>query len=178
MAERLTIARPYAKAIFHLASAANRLPQWSTALQVAAAVVADPRVRALLGNPNVASEQLVGLISSVGGKRFDEPARNFISALAANRRLGFLPEIATRFEQLRAEAERTVEVTVSSAIALSSEQQQHYAAALRARLGREVHLHCELDPGVLGGAIVRAGDLVIDGSVRAGLSQLASAIAD
>ena len=177
MAERLTIARPYAKAVFQLASAGKRLPQWSTALQVASAVVADPRVRALLGNPNVSSEQLVGLISGVGGKQFDDQARNFISTLAANRRLGFLPEIAARFEQLRAEAERTVEVTVSSATALSSEQQQRYTAALRARLGREVHLHCELDPGVLGGAIVRAGDLVIDGSVRAGLIQLAGAIA-
>ena len=182
MAERVTIARPYAKAVFQLAQAQQRLPQWSAALRAAAAVVADARVRALLGNPGVTPAQLVELVTGIAGqdlgaKAFDAQAQNFIATLAANRRLGFLPEIAARYEQLRADAERTLEVTVTSAVALSGAQQQRYALALSARLGREVRLHCELDPGLLGGAIVRADDLVIDGSVRAGLSQLAAATA-
>jgi F-type H+-transporting ATPase subunit delta len=177
MAERLTIARPYAKAVFALARAGKRLPQWSQALSVAASVVADTRVAALLGNPGVSAEQLVDLITGVGGSAFDENAKNFIRTLAANKRLAFLPEIAARYEQLRADAERTVDVTVTSAVELSAEQQQHYTQAMKKRLDREVRLHCAVDPTLLGGAVVRADDLVIDGSVRAGLAQLAAATA-
>jgi F-type H+-transporting ATPase subunit delta len=177
MAERITIARPYAKAVFMLAQGAARLPQWSEALQSAASVVADPRVQALLGNPGISPEQLAELVTGAAGAGFDQQASNFISTLAANRRLGFLPEIAARYEQLRADAERTVDVTVTSAVELSTQQKASYTAALRKRLAREVRLHCELDPSLLGGAVVRADDLVIDGSVRAGLSQLATAAA-
>ena len=179
MAERITIARPYAKAVFRLALGQKRLPQWSAALAAAAAVVADPRVRALLGNPGISAAQLVALVTDIGGsgQAFDEQARNFIATLAANKRLGFLPEIAARFEQLRADAERTVDVTVTSAVALSPEQQTRYTEAMRKRLDRDVRLHCEVDPSLLGGAVVRADDLVIDGSVRAGLTQLAAATA-
>jgi F-type H+-transporting ATPase subunit delta len=177
MAERLTIARPYAKAVFQQASGQKRLPQWSDALRLAASIIADPRVGALIGNPRVSTAQLVELVTGVAGKDLDGEARNLIATLAANRRLGFLPEIAARFEQLRAEAERTVDVTVTSAIELSREQQQQYTAALAKRLDREVRLHCRIDPDLLGGAVVRADDLVIDGSVRAGLAQLAAATA-
>ena len=156
------------------------LPQWSEALRAAANVVSDPRVKALLGNPSMSADQLVSLVAeisgaSLGAQGFDEQARNFIATLAANRRLGFLPEIAARYEQLRADAERTVDVTVTSAVELSTEQKTRYTDAMRKRLDREVRLHCELDPSLLGGAVVRADDLVIDGSVRAGLAQLAAA---
>ncbi len=175
MAERITIARPYAKAVFKLAYSQKRLPQWSEVLGIAASVVADPRVGALLHNPAVSADQLVSLVTDVGGARLDEQARNLIATLAANRRLAYLPEIAARYEQLRADAERTVEVTVTSAVELSAAQRTHYAEALAKRLGREVRLSCHTDPGLLGGAIVRADDLVIDGSVRAGLAQLATA---
>ncbi len=175
MAERITIARPYAKAVFKLAISQKRLPQWSEALGIAAAVVADPRVAPLLNNPAVSAGQLVGLVTEVGGTRLDEQARNLVATLAANRRLGYLPEIAARYEQLRADAERTVDVTVTSAVELSAAQRTHYADALAKRLGREVRLSCHTDPSLLGGAVVRADDLVIDGSVRAGLAQLAAA---
>ena len=175
MAERLTIARPYAKAVFKLALGQKRLPQWAEALGLAARVVADPRVVPLLDNPALSPEQLAGLVADVGGERFDEQARNFIATLAANRRLEYLPEIAARYEQMRADAERTVEVTVTSAVELSAAQRTHYAEALAKRLGRKVRLSCQMDPELLGGAVVRADDLVIDGSVRTGLSQLAAA---
>jgi F-type H+-transporting ATPase subunit delta len=177
MAERITIARPYAKAVFELAQQAGRLPQWSTALQLAAQVVADPRVAALLGNPGVGPGQPAQVLAGTVGAGLDEQGRNFIATLAANRRLGYLPEIAGRYEQLRADAERTVVVTVTSAVALSAEQRKRYSEALAKRLGRAVQLRCELDPTLIGGATVRADDLVIDGSVRAGLSQLAAATA-
>jgi F-type H+-transporting ATPase subunit delta len=178
MAERITIARPYAKAVFELAHSQKRMPQWSAALGIAATVVADPRVGALLGNPAVSADQLVDLVTEVGGARLDEQARNLIAILAANRRLGYLPEIAARYAQLRADAERTVEVTVTSAVELSAAQKAHYADALAKRLGRKVRLSCQTDPSLLGGAVVRADDLVIDGSVRAGLTQLAAATAN
>lgn len=177
MAERITIARPYAKAVFQLAHAAQRLPQWSEALRATATVVADPRVKALLGNPGISAAELVSLVSGSCGAALDEQAQNFIRTLAVNKRLGFLPEIAARYAQLRADAERTVEVTVTSAVELSAEQQQRYADAMRKRLDRDVRLHCQIDPSLLGGAVIRADDLVIDGSVRAGLTQLAAAAA-
>ena len=177
MAERITIARPYAKAVFQLAQGQQRLPQWSEVLRLAASIVADRRVKALLGNPGVSAAQLVDLVTGAGGDAFDEPAGNFIATLAANRRLGFLPEIAARYEQMRADAERTVDVIVTSAVELSAEQQTRYTEALARRLGRQVRLHCQIDATLLGGAVVRADDLVIDGSVRAGLSQLAAATA-
>jgi F-type H+-transporting ATPase subunit delta len=177
MAERITIARPYAKAIFRLASDRKQLPQWSTFLERAAATVADPQLRPLLNNPNVAAEQLIGLISAIAGSDPDPEAQNLLRSLSANRRLSYLPEIAAHFERLRAEAERTLDVTVTSAIELSSEQRERFAAAMRKRLNREVHLHCEIDPTLIGGAVIRADDLVIDGSVRAGLTQLAATAA-
>jgi len=177
MAERITIARPYAKAVFQLALQAERLPQWSAALRVCAAIVTDPRVHALLAHPGVSAGELVELVTGVAGAQLDEPARNLIATLAANRRLSYLPEIAARYEQLRADAERTVEVTVTSAVELSAEQRSAYTTALTRRLGRQVRLHCQTDPSLLGGAVVRADDLVIDGSVRAGLGQLAAATA-
>ena len=190
MAERITIARPYAKAVFQLARTQTLLPQWSTVLQLAASAVGDVRMAPLLGNPHVTPEQLVeliaGVINDVNGSGantsaanalLQTQARNFIATLAHYRRLGFLPEIAAHFEQLRAEAERTLDVTVTSAVALSDAQREQFAKAMRKRLDREVRLHCEIDPALLGGAVVRADDLVIDGSVRASLVQLAAAAA-
>jgi F-type H+-transporting ATPase subunit delta len=177
MAERITIARPYAKAVFRLASERKQVPQWSQFLARAAAAVADPQLHPLLNNPSVAAEQLIQLLSEVAGNEPDPETRNLLRSLAASRRLSFLPEIAAHFEQLRAEAERTLDVTVTSAVELTSAQRERFAAAMRKRLNREVHLHCEIDPTLIGGAVIRADDLVIDGSVRAGLTQLAATAA-
>jgi len=187
MAERLTVARPYAKAIFRLAQAQQRLPQWSAILQRAASVVSNEQVAPLLGNPHVSADQLVELIAGIAGAGAGAgagdagdtgvQARNLFATLAAYRRLSYLAEIALRFETLRSEAERTQDVTVTSAVALSEQQRAQYTAALVKRLGRTIRLHCEIDPALLGGAVVRADDLVIDGSVRASLTQLAAAAA-
>jgi F-type H+-transporting ATPase subunit delta len=177
MAERVTIARPYAKAVFAMARDAQRLPQWSQGLAVAAAVSADARVRPLFGNPHVTPAQLVELISSVGGEQFDADARRFLAVLADNGRLGLLPEIAQLFEKMRAEHERVLDITLTSAVELSSEQRERFAAALRKRFARDVRLHTEVDTSLLGGAVLRADDLMIDGSVQGGLAQLATQVA-
>jgi F-type H+-transporting ATPase subunit delta len=177
MAERITIARPYAKAIFAQARAGKRLEAWSAVLQLGAAISADPRVKGLFGNPHVSPEQLAGLYTDIGGDQLDSDARNLLATLAANRRLGYLPEIARSYEQFRAEHERVIDVTVTSAVELSPQQRERLTAALRKRLDREVRLHTELNPALLGGAVLRAGDLVIDGSITSGLAQLAAQVA-
>jgi F-type H+-transporting ATPase subunit delta len=125
----------------------------------------------------VTAAQLAGFIGDIGGARFDEQARNLLATLGAYRRLGYLPEIAEQYARLRADAERTLEVTVTSAVELSAAQREQFASALTKRLDRKVQLHCEVDPALLGGAVVRADDLVIDGSVRGSLTQLAAAAA-
>jgi F-type H+-transporting ATPase subunit delta len=172
MAERITTARPYAKAIFALARKGNSLAAMSTGLQRAATVVADPEVHQLLGSPHVTPAQLAGLVNDVA--KLDEDGRNFVSLLAQNRRLGFLPEIAALFEQMKAEVENAVEVEVVAAAKLTPDQESRYAAALQKKLGRQVRLHTRVDDSLLGGAVLKAGDLVIDGSLKGRLERLAT----
>lgn len=172
MAERITTARPYAKAIFALARKANSLGPTSTGLQRAATVVVDPQVHGLLGNPHVTPVQLADVVNGIAG--LDETGRNFISMLAQNGRLGFLPEIAALFEQMKAEVENAVDVEVVAAANLTPEQEGRYAAALQKKLGRQVRLHTRVDGSLLGGAILKAGDLVIDGSLKGRLDRLAT----
>jgi F-type H+-transporting ATPase subunit delta len=177
MAERVTIARPYAKAVFVLARDAKQLPRWSGILGVAATIVSDEQVTPLLDNPHVLAKDLVDLICEVGGPSFDQPARNFLSVMAENHRLSYLPEIAALYGKMRADFERVLDVTVSSAVELSAPQRERFTAALAKRFNREVHLRTRIDSSLLGGAVVQADDLVIDGSVRGGLAQLATQVA-
>ncbi len=183
MAEKSTIARPYAKALFALAREQDKLAQRSQALEAAAMVVSDERVRKLLGSPQVTPATLGELVAETtasvlnGRGGLDAQERNFIDVLAANRRLGLLPEIADAFAKLRAESENTVDVTVTSATALDEKQQQQYASALKQRLKRDVRLHYRVDPALLGGAVLQADDLVIDGSLRGRLERLRAQVA-
>jgi F-type H+-transporting ATPase subunit delta len=172
MAERITTARPYAKAIFALARKDNSLGAKSIGLQRAATVVADPQVHGLLGNPHVTPAQLADLVNGIAG--LDDNGRNFVTLLAQNRRLGFLPEIAALFEQMKAEVENAVDVEVVAATRLSPDQESRYAAALQKKLGRQVRLHTRVDGSLLGGAVLKAGDLVIDGSLKGRLDRLAT----
>ena len=173
MADKITIARPYAKAAFEEARDRKRLGPWSEALRTAAAVVSDPRVESLLGNPRVTPEELAALVGDTAGPQLDEEGRNFVRALADNRRLSLLPEISALFDELKGEAEGVVDVTVTSAAPLDDSQRGKLAAALERRLGRSVHLQCATDPTLIGGAVVRAGDMVIDGSLRGRLERIA-----
>ncbi len=176
MAEKATIARPYARAAFEFAQTNGTFKQWSEALSIAAAVVTDPSVAKLLNHPRVTAAQLVELIAQVAGSSLDGSAQNFVATLAHNRRLGLLPHIAKMYEVLRADVERVADVDVISAVPLDAAQQQRLTAALQIRLKRSVRLHCSVDASLMGGAIVRSGDLVIDGSVKERLGRLASVI--
>lgn len=176
MADRKTVARPYARAAFAEAREDDRLGEWNEALAIAARVIADPRVAKLLGSPHVSPAELARLVIDIAGPRLDEHGRNFVRTLADNRRLGYLPEIAKLFAELKDAAEGVVDVTVVSAAPLDQGQQKALSDALARRLKREIRLHAELDPSLLGGAVLRAGDLVIDGSLRARLDRMAYAL--
>lgn len=176
MAEKATIARPYARAAFAHARKANALVSWSDALSAAAILVADVRVRKLIGNPKVSDTQLLDFVADILGGKLDANVRNFFEELLRNGRLGLLPEVATMFEAMRAEVENVADVQVTSAVALSDAQRQRLAAALKKRLQKEVRLHCDVDASLVGGAVIRSGDFVIDGSLRARLERLSSAM--
>lgn len=176
MAEFSTLARPYAKAAFECAVANGDLESWSEALAWLAQLVEDAQLSALLRSPAVGRAQRAELLMELGGDRLPALVRNFVQVLASNDRLLLLPVIFAQFQALKADHQRLVEVEVTSAAALDEGQQQRLAAALVRRLGREVRIQVSIDPGLIGGAIIRAGDTVIDGSLRGRLNKLAGAL--
>ncbi|MGJ4730055.1 F0F1 ATP synthase subunit delta [Luteimonas sp. SDU101] len=174
MSQALTLARPYARAAFLLAREAGALAPWSQALAFSARIAADPQAAGVLGHPSLKREQAVALLAPQA-----ELAGfgDYLSLLADNRRLALLPEIAGLFEELRADAERVVRAKVTSAMAMPEAELDSIRAALRKRFGREVELETAVDASLIGGAVIDAGDVVIDGSLRGRLSRLQSALA-
>jgi len=173
MAEAATIARPYAKAAFMWARDAKALPVWSAALHAGVALVTDLRIADLITNPQMSPDQVVSLFAGLGGGA-DEYWQNFVRLLAKNKRLEVLPDIAAQYELLRARYENEVDVQVTSAVALSDGQKTKLATALKTRFKRDVRMTTAIDPALLGGAVIRAGDLVIDGSINGRLQRMAS----
>ncbi|MDB6083537.1 MAG: synthase subunit delta [Gammaproteobacteria bacterium] len=174
MAEAATIARPYAKAAFLSARDGNALPAWSEALSLASRLVADPAMADLVENPKLTVDQLVSTFAGLGGDAIDPHWQNFIRLLARNKRLHVLPQISAQYELLRAQYENELDVQVTSAVAMNADQQGRLGAALKKRFKRDVRLSTAVDPDLLGGAVIRAGDLVIDGSINGQLQRLAS----
>src|SRR5512135_35638 len=172
MAERVTIARPYAKAAFAHARETGRVAEWSGWLATASGVVASDEFQKLERSPGIATADLSALVTGICGDALDEHAKAFLAILAENGRLDFLPEIAHRFEELKADAENVTDAEVVSATELDARQKERLAAALQRRLRRDVRLHCTVDPSLIGGAVVRSGDLLIDGSLKGRLSRL------
>ena len=176
MAETATLARPYANAAFDLAKAADRLPHWSRMLGLLAGAADNEDVQALFAAPELASEvkahRLIGLLS----QELDDRGRRFVHVLAENKRLDLLPEIAAQYEVRKAAAEQVLEVEVTAAVELTDALREAYAEALAARFERNVNVAVTVDPALLGGAVVRAGDTVIDGSVRGRLGRLVHAL--
>lgn len=176
MAELHTLARPYAKAAFELARDAKALGQWSQTLKTLAAAVGDAQVAALLGNPRLSRGDVAAVLITALGDKLDGQARNFVQLLAENGRLPTLGAIAEEYEALRAQAEQRVEVEITTATAVGEAQQQALLAALRKRLARELEVSWKTDASLVAGAVIRAGDLVIDGSVAGELAQLRQAV--
>jgi len=182
MADVSTVARPYAKALFDLASAERALPKWSAALGAAAAVVGDANAQRALANPALTEAQRAELVGSVamavsGGEAIGTPhGQNFLQLLAENDRLTALPEISAQFDALKAQAENKVKVTLVSATPVDAQLADQVTKSLTKRLGRTVELTLEVDASLLGGAIIRADDMVIDGSVRTRLQRLTESL--
>lgn len=175
MSNASTLARPYARAAFSLAREHGRLAPWSNLLGFAASIAADPRVGALLGHPRLGRDEAIALLLPEGD--VDPNFRQFLAVLVENRRLRLMAEIAAQYEALRAEAERIVRVRVTSAVALGASELEALAVSLRRRFGAEVAITHAVDAELIGGAIIDAGDVVIDGSVRGKLARLQSALA-
>lgn len=172
MLNRATLARPYARAAFDAARDADAIERWSDNLGLASEISATPQVHDLAGDPRVSRDQVLEVFADIGQDRFDDHFANFLRTLALNGRLELLPEIAAQFEHHRREAEKRIQVHVASAMEMSEEETRQLGERLKARFGREVELEIEVDESLIGGAVIRAGDQVIDGSVRGRLEQL------
>jgi len=176
MSEYTTQARPYAKAAFEVAQAESKQAEWSDALQFIDAVVCNDDFVAVIDNPSMGAEAKGDILVDICGDKLSETQKNFIKVMAENSRLMLMPEIVVLYEALRATAENTVEATAIAAYALSDAQVQSMTDALKKKLGCDVTLTTEVDSSLIGGVIIRAGDLVIDGSTQAKIGSLTQAV--
>ena len=175
MAELSTLARPYAEAVFRLAQEKNALGEWSGRLATLAAIVSDGQMQAVIADPNTSAARAAELIGSIADT--GEAGKSLLAVLAANDRLTLLPEIATQYEVLKAEAEGVLEATIVSALEMSDAQKADVMSALKAKFGRDVQATVEVDASLIGGAVITVGDQVIDGSVKGRLQKMAAALA-
>jgi F-type H+-transporting ATPase subunit delta len=170
--ELTTIARPYAQAAFEYALEKNELASWEGMLRSAAEMVQQKNIANMLNSPQLTTKQLADLFCDVLEKLLNKEKRNFIHTLAEYKRLPVLPDIVELFASYRADREKTIEVEIRSAFPLEEFYKDKFINSLTKRLQRKVSLQCDVDPTLIGGAIVRAGDMVIDGSVRGKLNRL------
>ena len=173
MSELTTIARPYAKAAFDFAIEANAVQAWLEMLTFAAQVADDETINEYLSG-GASVEQAQDIFLKVCDVQLDSNGQNLIKVMAENQRLLVLPQVAAQFSELKAEHEKTLSVDVTSAVELTADQETTLGAALEKRLARKVKLNCEIDANVVSGLVIKAGDMVIDGSVRGKLNRLAT----
>jgi F-type H+-transporting ATPase subunit delta len=177
MAELTTLARPYARAAFESARVDKQLNDWAQALSVASAVAGDAKIKRLLGAPGLtAAQKSAAFVEICCGRELTEKFTNFINVLAENKRLALLPFILTLFVDLKAQLEKSINVEVISAYTLPADLQAKLIEALTTKLERAVTLESRIDKSLIGGAVIRAGDTVIDGSVKGRLAKLAEAM--
>ncbi|MGH8750164.1 MAG: F0F1 ATP synthase subunit delta [Burkholderiales bacterium] len=176
MAENITIARPYAEAVFRLAQEKNTLAQWSDMLVFLEAVLNEPRVRELAGNPNLSSANIESVLLGICGDKLDGAGRNFMQVLVRNDRLTLLSEIRAIFEQRKAEQEGVLEANIISAFALNDEQVQQLVSRLESKYRRKVVAQVSVEPELIGGVKVAVGDEVLDATVRGKLEAMRAAL--
>ncbi|MGF1911489.1 F0F1 ATP synthase subunit delta [Vibrio kasasachensis] len=175
MSDLTTIARPYAKAAFDFAVEKDQLDQWGQALSFAAEVVKNQQVKELLTS-SMSAEKLAEIFVAVCGDQVDAHGQNLLKVMAENGRLATIPEVCEQFFILKKEHEKEIDVDIISAFELSGEQLAKISGKLELRLARKVKLNCSIDEALLGGVIIRAGDLVIDDSARGRLNRLSDAL--
>ncbi len=173
MAEAVTIARPYAVAVYRLAKEKNALGKWSETLALINAVVADAQMQAITNDPKNGKADIERILLAVFGDKLEEPAVNLVKVLVEYDRLALLPEIVTIFEELKDLDEGTLDAEITSAVALSDAQVKTLVAQLQAKFGKKVEAKVSVDPEIIGGIKIIVGDTVIDASVRGRLQELA-----
>lgn len=176
MAEAFTIARPYADAIFKLASKNNSLSVWSEMLEFVAAIVADKQIKALIGNPQVPSQKLCEIILAIGDKKLNDAGKRLIALLIENERLNILPQLSELYEQLKAQYESVLEVKVISAFPIDAAQLKKLISVLEAKFQHKVNAQVSVDDKLIGGVKIEIGDQVIDNSVSGKLEAMAAAL--
>ncbi|OHX12541.1 F0F1 ATP synthase subunit delta [Chromobacterium sphagni] len=176
MAELITVARPYAEAVYSLATEQRSLDQWSDALSWLAAMVNNPDLAQVVTNPKHTAQEVEALMLDVLGNRGNEEVKRFLAALIENARLTLLPEIAAQFELLKAQSEDIVDAQVESAFAMSDAQQAELTTTLSRKYGKTVRLDVRENPALIGGVRVLVGDDVIDASVRGKLQAMAASL--
>lgn len=176
MSRNRTIARPYARAVFELAHSEQSLAKWSGMLALASGIAADPHLLALMRNPNFSLDERTELFLGVGEDVFTPQMQTFIRLLGRFKRLQLLPEIAVMYEEMKARAEQIIVVELTSAFALDDIEQREFSDKLKKRMHCNIVLECVTDKSIIGGAIIRAGDMVIDGSIRGRLNKLADSV--
>ncbi|AXQ27634.1 F0F1 ATP synthase subunit delta [Solimonas sp. K1W22B-7] len=177
MADITTLARPYAKAVFELARDSGKFADWSSVLKTIADAVTAPQVAQLLGHPALTRADLAAVLAQTLGSKLGAEGSSLLKLLVENGRLTAASSIAQQYEQLRAEAEARADVEITTAVPVVDAQQQQLASAVKKRLGREVVVAWGVDESLIAGAVIRAGDLVIDGSVKSELERLETALA-
>lgn len=176
MAEAFTIARPYADAIFKLASKNNSLSVWSEMLEFVATIVADKQIKALIGNPQVSSQKLCEIILAIGDKKLNDAGKRLIALLIENERLNILPQLSELYEQLKAQYESVLEVKVISAFPIDAAQLKKLISVLEAKFQHKVNAQVSVDNKLIGGVKIEIGDQVIDNSVSGKLEAMAAAL--
>jgi F-type H+-transporting ATPase subunit delta len=174
--EPITLARPYARAAFQFAVDNGAVDSWHEALVTVAAVVAEPSVAKVLDDPATTASQRAQIVGTVLGDDLPTGVTQFVSVMAENHRLTLAGEVATLFAELRSALDAAANVTVTSAFDVADATIEQLAASLTTKLGKTVEMTVETDASLIGGAIIRAGDMVIDGSVRGRLHKLATAL--
>ncbi|GAB5382836.1 MAG: F0F1 ATP synthase subunit delta [Aliiglaciecola sp.] len=175
MSELTTVARPYAKAAFDYAVEKQAVSQWQEMLVFAGEVAKNEQMSDIISSA-MAADKLAELFNNVCGEQLDQAGQNLVGVLAENGRLKALPDIAVLFNQYKAEFDKEIDADVVSAVELSDKQLKDISASLEKRLARKVKLNCSVDAAIVAGVIIKAGDTVIDGSVRSKLDRLSDAL--
>ncbi|RTZ59427.1 MAG: F0F1 ATP synthase subunit delta [Gammaproteobacteria bacterium] len=176
MADATTIAIPYARAVFQIAESEGKLDEWAEQLGLLAEIAANPEMSAVLGNPAITRDDVAALVTDIAGDALSDKAKNLIRVLAENDRITLLPELLKQFNAMKTLAENRIEAEVISARKLNAAQRKSIEEGLKRRFGKDVSLTEKVDKSLIGGAIIRAGDLVIDGSVKGKLAKLETVV--
>lgn len=174
MLEKKTIARPYAQAAFEQASEENDLTGWSEALSILAMITSDEQMKKLMHDPRVSNDQIQAMVTELAGDILTNTKTNFVKILVESDRLMLCPEISQIFDEKKADAQKHASIQVVSAYEMDESEKQKIAEAMKKKLGRSVEVTSEQDPGLIGGMVVKSGDMVIDLSIRGRLNKMAN----